>query len=192
RQQDRTRRTPAVRVRPAARGRGLGHRRRAVALRTRERTPGMQYTNASIRPAGPAHAAGRARRSRLPVVVLAGMAVLAAACGSTTMTSVGPTPVRCDVTVTPPAAVPAAGGVSTIAISTEAECAWSVASTAPWISQVQPQSGLGEAQVRFTVAPNAGPPRSATLTVEDKTVTVTQVSGCSYTIERSTHAADAS
>lgn len=129
-------------------------------------------------------------RTRIVGVVLGAAMLLTAACGSTTMTSVGPTPERCDVAVTPPSgALPAGGGTGTISITTEAECTWSVSANASWISQVRPQNGLGSAQVQFTAAANAGPPRSATLTVDDKTVTVNQVSGCDYAINPTSHTA---
>lgn len=109
--------------------------------------------------------------------------VISVACGSTTMTSVTPTPVRCDVSVAPPSgAVSAGGGTGSISISTEAECAWNVSADVSWISQLSPQSGLGSAEVGFFVASNAGPPRSATLTVEQQTVIVHQASGCSYAL----------
>lgn len=53
-------------------------------------------------------------------------------------------------------------------------CVWTAATTAGWITIVNP-AGQGDDTVRFTVAPNtSGSPRSATITLADKVVTITQ------------------
>jgi hypothetical protein len=54
---------------------------------------------------------------------------------------------------------------------------WTAATAAPWIALTQPASGSSNATVSFTVAPNPGPFRTATIVVALQTVTVTQQAG---------------
>jgi hypothetical protein len=88
----------------------------------------------------------------------------------------------CTYTVTPPSLdVAATGGKGTASISTGSDCVWSAASSVDWIS-VGATSGTGPAQVPFSVAANSGPARQGTLTVGGRTITVTEASGCMYTV----------
>jgi hypothetical protein len=75
----------------------------------------------------------------------------------------------------PPVTVNAAGG-----------CSWTASSNVAWITNVSPASGTGQGSVTFSVAANTGPERSGTLTIAGMTFTVTQRSGCTYAIDRST------
>jgi hypothetical protein len=76
------------------------------------------------------------------------------------------------------------GGTGNVAVTaTGTSCAWSVSSSADWIT-VTAGSGnnTGSGAVSFTVAPTAGPTRSASLTIAGLPFTVTQAQGCSYTL----------
>jgi hypothetical protein len=104
------------------------------------------------------------------------LAVIAAACGGTTVTELsGPGPVRCLTSfATPSPTVPAAGGSATVTISAERECTWSARGDSSWL-QVSPTSGQGEAPVTVTASANpAGSPRSADLIVNDQRLSVRQ------------------
>jgi len=66
-----------------------------------------------------------------------------------------------------------AGGTGTIAVTTQAGCAWSATEGASWITLTG--SGPGSGSTAFTIAANTGTTsRTATLTVAGLTVSVTQ------------------
>jgi len=72
----------------------------------------------------------------------------------------------------------------TIVVSTASNCGWSASTTATWIT-ITSGAGAGNGTVTFTVAPNTGLPRSATIAVVGQTVTVNQAGtggACSYEI----------
>lgn len=78
--------------------------------------------------------------------------------------------------VTPPAVgIGAAGGAGTIQVAAlDPGCAWTAASSAPWVS-LDLRAGSGAADVHYTVAGNSTPlERTATLTIAGRAVTVTQ------------------
>ena len=144
----------------------------------------------------------------------AALALALAGCGSSSTTSLGPSSVaKCQVAVTGgQLTVDAGGGVGSITVSAEAECAWTVSAAANWISGLAPASGQGNGEIKFQVAPNATSatrqadisvngatgkvtqagapcriditPRSQTVPAEGGTgtVTVTTLSGCSWTV----------
>ncbi len=65
------------------------------------------------------------------------------------------------------------GGTGTIAVTTQAGCAWSASESAGWITLAG--SGPGSGSTAFTITPNTGATsRTATLTVAGLTVNVTQ------------------
>jgi hypothetical protein len=71
--------------------------------------------------------------------------------------------------------ISAAGGPGTpIVITATPGCAWTAASNAPWITGVSPASGTGDGRVNFSVAANKGDLRTGTLTIADKTFTVSE------------------
>ena len=112
---------------------------------------------------------------------VAALALVAAACGSSSTTSSGPTPVKCQVSLSLPlSTVDATGGTATLNVSTSAECAWSAASSVSWISGLTPASGQGQGQVQFQVAPNPGPsPRQGDITLNGVTARLSQMGvGC--------------
>ena len=80
----------------------------------------------------------------------------------------------CAFTVSPQSVTAvSAGSTGTIAVTTTASCAWSSSSPVPWITVTGSGSGNGSAS--YTVAANTGTaPRTATLTIAGKAVTVNQ------------------
>jgi hypothetical protein len=83
------------------------------------------------------------------------------------------------------------GGPGSFTVQTAAGCAWTAASSVPWITVTPPADGTGEGQVRFTVADNSGPSRSAAVTAGGQTFTVQQGNGCSYSIAPATQSVPA-
>ena len=69
------------------------------------------------------------------------------------------------------------GGSATIAVATGNSCAWTVASSAPFVTLTSPSSNTGPAMVSFMVAANTGDARTATLTIAGQSVTVNQAAG---------------
>jgi antitoxin (DNA-binding transcriptional repressor) of toxin-antitoxin stability system len=114
-------------------------------------------------------------RHRAPLAIA--LVVLSSACQSSATTSVSPSPLaKCQLTATTDEApIPAAGGAGTIAVATAAECAWTVTTTAAWISALTPAGGQGSGQVTFQVAPNpAGATRHGEVLLNDSTARLTQ------------------
>jgi hypothetical protein len=81
----------------------------------------------------------------------------------------------CQLTVSPlSASFPTAGGDGTLRIdASDGSCAWTAASSVPWIT-LATGSGSGGANLRYTVAANTGAARTGTLTVAGASVTVSQ------------------
>jgi hypothetical protein len=73
------------------------------------------------------------------------------------------------------------GGSGTVAVTTVAECDWTAASGAAWIT-ITSGSSRGNGTVQFAVAPTTGPARTGTLTIAGRTFVVSQSSGCSFSI----------
>ncbi len=89
----------------------------------------------------------------------------------------------CAITVTPTnLSVAAAASANTIQVTTAQGCTWSAASGASWITIGGVASGSGSGQVSLSIAANSSPARQGTLTVGGHTVTVSQASGCTYTV----------
>lgn len=74
------------------------------------------------------------------------------------------------------------GGTGSVAVTTGVGCTWTAVSNVGWITITGGNSGTGSGTVSYTVAVNSGPTRAGTLTVAGQTVTVTQASGCTYTL----------
>jgi hypothetical protein len=118
----------------------------------------------------------------LPLVL--GITILAAtavACGSTSVTEIAGPSARCDVGFSAPVDSVSAGGATVNAsLSLTRECAWTASSDVPWL-QVSPVSGQGEAVVVLTVVENPiAQPRSGTVTVNDRRVSVVQQAADCY------------
>lgn len=83
--------------------------------------------------------------------------------------------------------VPSQGGRRDVNVrASSGACAWTAASRSNWISVAAGASGKGDGRVTFEVAPTNGPPRTGSLTIADRTVTVTQAEGCNYAVVPST------
>ena len=116
------------------------------------------------------------------------LALLAAACGGTTVTELaGPDVVRCQASfANPPSQLPAGGGRTEVTVVSARECSWSASSEASWI-QISPRSGQGEAPVTLTVAANQQPStRSGAVIVNNERLTVSQEAApCRYQLSAS-------
>jgi len=77
---------------------------------------------------------------------------------------------------------PASGLTGSVNVTANTGCAWTAASNASWITVTAGASGSGNGTVQFTVAANTGPARTGTITIAGQTFTVTQDSGCIYTL----------
>ena len=109
----------------------------------------------------------------------------AAACENSTLTTVEPSPAKCNIALTPSSAsVDAGGGPVTFSVSGDTGCAWAPtrAPAATWLVDLTPVSGDGPGQVSFRVLASTGPERSATVAIIDKAFLITQASGCAYDI----------
>jgi len=73
--------------------------------------------------------------------------------------------------------IPAAGGTATVNVSTAANCSWTAASSASFVTITPGASGNGNGATAITVSANAGDARSAVLTVAGRQVTVSQAAG---------------
>ena len=82
----------------------------------------------------------------------------------------------CGISLQPPlVSMPAAGGGSSVAVTTNDGCAWTAASQAPWITITPPASGSGSGSKAFTVAANTSSiARSGTITIGGAALTVNQ------------------
>jgi hypothetical protein len=89
----------------------------------------------------------------------------------------------CAVSVAPASyAAPAAGGAVSLTVRTATGCSWSSASGASWIAITSGASGTGDGQVQVAVAANPGPARSASATIGGQVVSISQATGCTFTI----------
>jgi hypothetical protein len=89
----------------------------------------------------------------------------------------------CTFTIAPEAqTLPPAGGTGSVAVTAPSGCAWTAASNAPWLTVTQGSSGSGNGTVQFSAAATTGPLRNGTLTIADRTFTVTQGQGCTFAL----------
>jgi hypothetical protein len=124
-------------------------------------------------------------------VVIAVWFVAAAAmvvgCETSSEVSSGPTPVKCQVTVSSPGILEAAGGNSTISVTALPECAWTASTSAGWITGLSPTSGQGNGTVSFRVAANEGASvREGIIAINDERARVSQRAQCRYTLSPAT------
>jgi hypothetical protein len=85
--------------------------------------------------------------------------------------------------VSPENIAPVAGGGGTrVEVAAAASCAWTATSSATWIAIVGTAGGTGNGGVDLTFAANTGPARTGMVTVAGRPVTVTQDSGCTFTL----------
>lgn len=92
----------------------------------------------------------------------------------------------CLITISPTSQqLAGTGGSGTIAVTTGPGCAWTAQSSPAWITVASGQAGNGPGTVGFDVAASDGPARSGTIAVNGQIFTVSQASGCNYTLEPS-------
>ena len=98
----------------------------------------------------------------------------------------------CTTTIAPPSqSVPAAGGDATsITVTAAAGCGWTATPSQNWITITSGASGTGNGSVGVSVAANTGPARTATVTIAGQTHTVSQATGCTYTLAPTSHSLD--
>ncbi len=78
--------------------------------------------------------------------------------------------------------VAAAGETFTFALNASASgCSWTAQSDVPWIA-VNPTSGTSGATISLVVAANTGPSRTGKINVGGQIFTVTQASGCTFSL----------
>lgn len=96
-------------------------------------------------------------------------------------------PPVCDTSVTPTlsvnsASILAAGSSNSVSVTIPAGCNWSVTGVPSWVTVTSGAAGgTGNGFINYTVAPNSGAARSATLTIATRPFTISQgayVAGC--------------
>jgi hypothetical protein len=111
------------------------------------------------------------------------IAVAAGGCETSSTVSSGPTPVKCQVSVSAPAMLEAVGGTSALNVTAQPECAWTASTSASWISGLSPASGQGNGSVSFRAAANDGSSvREAMIAINDEQARVSQRAPCRYTL----------
>ena len=83
--------------------------------------------------------------------------------------------------------VDAAGGGANVTVTAPAGCNWTSSGNAPWITISSNPAGSGNGTVTVAVEANAGAARSGTATIAGRTLTVSQGSGCTYSIAPTSH-----
>ena len=90
-----------------------------------------------------------------------------------------PAPTACSFAASPTSAsIPAAGGTGQVSVSTSpsgcSPASWTASSNSSFVTVTSGASGSGTGTVRYSVAPNTGASRTATLTVAGRAVSITQ------------------
>ena len=120
-------------------------------------------------------------RWRVLLAIVPFVAAMAGACGTSSSVTTDPSPVKCQLSLTNPSSIDAAGGRGVFTVTTQPECAWDVTTTTDWISGLSPVSGQGTHNVEFQVAPNAGAAsRVGDILVKDSRVQVSQRAPCRF------------
>jgi all-beta uncharacterized protein/BACON domain-containing protein len=116
------------------------------------------------------------RASFIAPALLTAFIAAAIACGASTRTSTGPTPLKCQVaTALSSDTIGAGGGKASVTVTAQRECAWTATASVGWISGLTPASGQGDGTVEFTVAVNLeANARQGNLVVNDQSVAVRQ------------------
>ena len=100
----------------------------------------------------------------------------------------------CTYTLSVASAAPGAeGGDSSFAVTAAAGCAWNAQTSAlPWLAIGAGSGTSGTGSLLYSVAANAGPARSGSITVGDRTFTVNQATGCTYALNSTSTSVEAS
>jgi hypothetical protein len=92
----------------------------------------------------------------------------------------------CSFSISPTStSVAASGGNGTVTVTAGNGCDWTATSNAPWLTVTSGGSGSGNGTVRFSAASTSGGARSGTITIAGQTFTVSQGSGCSFSLSQS-------
>ncbi|MGH9330283.1 MAG: BACON domain-containing protein, partial [Vicinamibacterales bacterium] len=94
----------------------------------------------------------------------------------------------CGYTVSPLSVTAGAGGATSYALlQTGASCPWTASSASSWITFPAATSGSGSSWVTFRIGANGGSPRSGSVTIAGRTISVAQDGICTYTVTPLTH-----
>lgn len=101
-------------------------------------------------------------------------------------------PPNCSIAISPASQnVPAGGGSGSISVESQGVCDWMATSNASWITVTSGSSGRGNGVATFAVDANTGAARTGTISVANRSFTVSQAAGaappppppaCTYTI----------
>jgi hypothetical protein len=92
----------------------------------------------------------------------------------------------CTYSITPSSlTVGAPAGSIAIQVDAAGGCVWTATSGVPWISVAGGASGSGRGQAQLAIAANEGTGRSGTITIAGRSLTITQASGCTYSVQPS-------
>lgn len=92
----------------------------------------------------------------------------------------------CDYDLTPGLAnYPASGGAAGVSVAaTSNQCQWTAVSDANWITLSNPGPHQGNKLVNYSVAANTGYLRSGSITIGARKLTITQASGCTFSVNQ--------
>jgi hypothetical protein len=128
-------------------------------------------------------------RSTVSAIAIVGVfcAAFSTACGSgsTVLTPLTPTSVRCSVTLAPSSStVESGGGTGVLKVTTARECQWSVAGAAGWMTFKSATAGQGPGEVTFNIEPNRSTEaRQVELVVGDERFVISQKAAtCSWKV----------
>jgi BACON domain-containing protein/all-beta uncharacterized protein len=115
-------------------------------------------------------------RSRIVVLASFLSALLAAACGSTSISVTAPDVPKCEVSASGPgSSMPPAGGTGEISVTTTRDCTWAATPGAAWVTITSAKSGQGNGTFAFRVDANAQPvSRRAAIDINGSQVAVSQ------------------
>ena len=81
----------------------------------------------------------------------------------------------CSYSISPPSLSVGPGeATGTVSLTTADACSWTTVSSAAWVTVTQGGSGNGNGVIAFSVLPNSGAARTATLTIATQVFTLTQ------------------
>ena len=128
--------------------------------------------------------------ANLKLLTVAVCTVLLAACGSTSVTSTGPSVInKCGLTLAgPESAISPSGGSGQVVLTTTPECAWTASADASWVTRIEPSSGQGNGTLRIDVARNPSQAaRQTAILVNGVRVQIQQAAAapCEYTVSGS-------
>jgi len=83
------------------------------------------------------------------------------------------------------------GGAVAATVTTAAGCAWTASASVDWITMA-PAAGVGPGQTTLAVTANASAPRTGSVTIAGRTLTVSQASLCNWTFAPRSHELQAS